>query len=78
MKGMQEMRECRAIAMLEIKRAGIVKQEEQRFFNDQCFRDSLEAIRKFVVARRRKDGKEARKKWDFILADAVRTEVGCQ
>lgn len=47
-------------------------------FNDQCFRDSLEAIRKFVVARRRKDGKEARKKWDFILADAVRTAVGCQ
>lgn len=58
--------------------AAIAKQEKQRLFNDQRFYDSLEAIKKVVVARRRKDKKEADERWDFILAYAVRTAVGFQ
>lgn len=64
--------------MQDLKRAAMAKQEEQRFLNDQCFRDSSEAIRKFIVARRRKGEREAKKKWVFILIDTVRTAAGFQ
>lgn len=59
----RERRRCKEIAVQDLKRAAMGKQEEKRFLNDQCFRDSLEAIRKFVVARRRKDERESKKLW---------------
>lgn len=59
----QERRRCREIAVQDLKRAATGKQEEKRFLNDQCFCDSLEAIRKFVVAQRRTDERESKKMW---------------
>lgn len=48
--------------MQDLNRTATGKQEKI-FLNDLCFRDSLEAIRKFVVARKRADEREANKKW---------------
>ena len=56
---------CRENAVQDLKREAIAKQEEQKFLNDQCSRDCLETIRKFDVARKRTDEREAKKKWSL-------------
>lgn len=61
-----------------LKTSSSGKERGEEFLNDQCFRDSLGAIRKFVVARGRTDERESKKEVGFIIIYTVRTAVGCQ